>query len=145
MGLFAAGCAPTGNSDPYALRRAAVGLLSILLQQGVHMDLPALVALASAQLPVPVTPEVRAGVLDFITRWGAAQGGEGVGTRAVPVGRAIERIRGGRFDAWAAHLRVGVQLTAPGESGPVGPAVPRVMRWFHSTRSSTPPPPTKTP
>uniref|UniRef100_A0A1D1ZWJ6 glycine--tRNA ligase n=1 Tax=Auxenochlorella protothecoides TaxID=3075 RepID=A0A1D1ZWJ6_AUXPR len=68
VGLFAAGCAPTGNSDPYALRRAAVGLLGILLQQGVHMDLPALVALASAQLPVPVTPEVRAGVLDFITR-----------------------------------------------------------------------------
>lgn len=29
MGLFAAGCAPTANTDQYALRRSAYGMLQV--------------------------------------------------------------------------------------------------------------------
>ena len=37
VGLFAVGLIPTGNKDPFALRRAAIGLVSILM--GKKLDL----------------------------------------------------------------------------------------------------------
>jgi glycyl-tRNA synthetase beta chain len=39
-GLFGLGLAPTGSRDPYALRRAALGVVKILLDRGWHLDLP---------------------------------------------------------------------------------------------------------
>ena len=42
VSLFAAGEKPTGSKDPLALRRAALGVLRILLQQGWAIDLKAL-------------------------------------------------------------------------------------------------------
>ena len=40
-GLFGLGLAPTGSKDPYALRRAALGVVRILLDRKWHLDLPA--------------------------------------------------------------------------------------------------------
>jgi glycyl-tRNA synthetase beta chain len=40
---FAAGLEPTGSRDPYGLRRAAAGLVAIVLARGWRIDLPALV------------------------------------------------------------------------------------------------------
>ncbi|HKC26287.1 MAG TPA: glycine--tRNA ligase subunit beta, partial [Thermoanaerobaculia bacterium] len=39
-GLFGLGLVPTGSKDPYALRRAALGVVKILLDKGWHLDLP---------------------------------------------------------------------------------------------------------
>ena len=39
-GLFGLGLVPTGSRDPYALRRAALGVVKILLDRGWHLDLP---------------------------------------------------------------------------------------------------------
>lgn len=50
-GIFALGKRPTGNKDPFALRRAALGLLRILIESGVDVDLPGLLALAIACQP----------------------------------------------------------------------------------------------
>jgi glycyl-tRNA synthetase len=68
VGLFAAGCAPTATADPYGLRRAAVGLLQVLLASGARLDLPAAVDAAAEAQPVPVPPAARAEVLDFVSR-----------------------------------------------------------------------------
>ena len=38
--LFGLGLAPTGSRDPYALRRAALGIVKILLDRNLHLDLP---------------------------------------------------------------------------------------------------------
>jgi glycyl-tRNA synthetase len=43
---FAIGKVPTGNADPYALRRAALGILRILQARQVHVPLPVLVEAA---------------------------------------------------------------------------------------------------
>jgi glycyl-tRNA synthetase beta chain len=40
-GLFGLGLVPTGSKDPYALRRAALGAVKILLDKGWRLDLPA--------------------------------------------------------------------------------------------------------
>jgi glycyl-tRNA synthetase beta chain len=43
---FSLGQRPTGSRDPYALRRAAIGLCRLALEAGLALDLPALVARA---------------------------------------------------------------------------------------------------
>jgi glycyl-tRNA synthetase len=65
-GLFAAGLAPTGTKDPFAQRRAALGLVQTLIGCQVEFDLREGLALAAAQLPVALSAENQAACLDFI-------------------------------------------------------------------------------
>lgn len=39
VGIFAIGSAPTGDKDPYALRRAALGVLRIVIEADIEIDL----------------------------------------------------------------------------------------------------------
>lgn len=50
-GIFAVGLKPSGNKDPFALRRAALGLARTLIESGMALELPPLLAEALAQLP----------------------------------------------------------------------------------------------
>ena len=52
VGIFGVGLKPTGDKDPYALRRAALGVLRILIERGLDLDLGALLAEAQAKLPI---------------------------------------------------------------------------------------------
>ena len=52
VGIFAIEQRPTGTKDPYALRRAALGVLRILLDKGIYLDMVKLLALAAAAQPV---------------------------------------------------------------------------------------------
>jgi glycyl-tRNA synthetase beta chain len=45
-GIFSAGLIPTGDKDPYALRRAALGAIRILVEGGLDLDLPELLNVA---------------------------------------------------------------------------------------------------
>jgi glycyl-tRNA synthetase len=65
-GLFAAGLAPSGNKDPFAQRRAALGLVQNLLSWELEMDLRQALAQAAAHLPVAANPASQAAVLDFV-------------------------------------------------------------------------------
>lgn len=49
-GGFAAGLKPTGNKDPFALRRNALGLARTIIESGFELDLHALLANANAAL-----------------------------------------------------------------------------------------------
>ncbi|MCX6555248.1 MAG: glycine--tRNA ligase subunit beta, partial [Candidatus Aminicenantes bacterium] len=66
-GLFAVGLAPSGTKDPFGLRRAAIGLIQPLIEHKINFDLHAALKSAAALEPVPVTDEVQAQVLEFIT------------------------------------------------------------------------------
>lgn len=48
-GIFSAGLIPTGDKDPYALRRAALGALRILIENDNNLDIVALVDASLAQ------------------------------------------------------------------------------------------------
>ncbi|WP_300616480.1 glycine--tRNA ligase subunit beta [Dokdonella sp.] len=50
-GIFAVGMKPSGNKDPFALRRAALGLARTLIEAPLALDLPAQVSEALAALP----------------------------------------------------------------------------------------------
>jgi glycyl-tRNA synthetase len=65
-GLFAAGLAPTGNKDPFALRRAALGLVQNLIHWDLDLDLRSVIAVASTKLSIPSNEETQKAALDFI-------------------------------------------------------------------------------
>src|SRR5258708_7586867 len=71
VGCFSVGVIPTGSSDPYALRRAALGIVKIILDQKLPVSLSRAVRAAShALLTNPpkktVTPAQEQQVLDFL-------------------------------------------------------------------------------
>jgi glycyl-tRNA synthetase beta chain len=71
VGCFAVGLLPTGSSDPYALRRAALGIVKIILERKLPVSMSLAVgAAAKALLTNPpkrgVTPEQEAQALEFL-------------------------------------------------------------------------------
>ena len=66
VGLFAAGLAPKGSNDPFALRRAALQLIENLDENGVDFDLGAGLDAAARKLPISCDVSVIDKVLDFI-------------------------------------------------------------------------------
>jgi len=71
VGCFTVGVVPTGSSDPYALRRAALGVVKIILDKKVYVSLPQSVGAASKALlnhppKKSVTAQQEAQVLEFL-------------------------------------------------------------------------------
>jgi glycyl-tRNA synthetase len=66
VGLFAVGLQPTGTRDPFALRRAAMGLIQLLVTCGISLDLRRALGQAAQGMPLAVTDESRQECLSFI-------------------------------------------------------------------------------
>ena len=49
IGIFGIGQSPSGDKDPYALRRAALGVLRILIEGEMNLQLPKLIAAAASE------------------------------------------------------------------------------------------------
>jgi glycyl-tRNA synthetase beta chain len=66
-GLFGIGQVPTGDKDPFGLRRAALGIVRILIERGHAVPLSQLVGLAFSSFnAVPGVSKANDAVLDFI-------------------------------------------------------------------------------
>jgi len=66
-GLFAAGLAPTGSKDPFAQRRAALGLVGNLISWDQDLDVAKALDKAISELPIKMNPETRDACLLFIS------------------------------------------------------------------------------
>jgi len=71
VGCFAVGVLPTGSSDPYALRRAALGIVKIILEKKLSVSLSLAVGAAAKALLTHkpkrgVTPDQEAQILEFL-------------------------------------------------------------------------------
>jgi glycyl-tRNA synthetase beta chain len=67
VGIFGIGQLPSGDKDPFALRRAALGALRIIIERGLDLDLEALLRESVAILPnIGQADEVVAQVFDFM-------------------------------------------------------------------------------
>ena len=68
-GIFTIGKKPSGNRDPFGLRRAALGIIRLSIECGLDLDLRAMVGLALELQPAGKTPseELAAEVYGFIT------------------------------------------------------------------------------
>lgn len=54
VGIFSIGKAPTGDKDPFGLRRSAIGLLRIIIECEIDIDLKELLDLAASNYPSKV-------------------------------------------------------------------------------------------
>jgi glycyl-tRNA synthetase beta chain len=66
VGIFGIGSAPTGDKDPYALRRAALGALRICIEGGSALDLAAALRIAAAAYAGKVAASTADEVFSFI-------------------------------------------------------------------------------
>ena len=69
VGCFAVGLTPTGTADPHALRRQALGIMSIIREKGFHINLTTLIEQSMALLDIELCrseDEIKREVLDFI-------------------------------------------------------------------------------
>jgi len=86
-GVFAIDQKPTGAKDPFGLRRAAIGILRILIERQLSVDLTLLIAQAVQLQPVTPKLSVKTEMYDYI----------------------IERLRGSYLEA-AANLSVSTEM-----------------------------------
>ncbi|TBU75477.1 glycine--tRNA ligase subunit beta [Phytopseudomonas daroniae] len=100
VGIFGIGMLPTGSKDPYALRRAALGVLRILIEKGLDLDLGATVDFAIRQFGGKIKAAGLAPqVLDFIfDRLRARYEDEGVDVSVYQAVRAVNPLSPLDFD-----------------------------------------------
>lgn len=91
VGIFGIGMLPTGSKDPYALRRAALGVLRILIEKQLDVDLSDAIAFAVAQYGDKVKADgLAAQVQEFIfDRLRARYEDEGVDVAVYQAVRAL--------------------------------------------------------
>jgi glycyl-tRNA synthetase beta chain len=66
-GLFGIGQPPTGSKDPFALRRAALGILRIIIEKNLPLDLaPCIAQAVGGFAALPKAENLEASVQDFI-------------------------------------------------------------------------------
>jgi glycyl-tRNA synthetase beta chain len=101
-GLFGIGQLPTGDKDPYALRRHALGVVRMLVERASALDLGDLVRLALAQFPA-AAPAVGPALVDFmLDRLRVAMRDEGFSAHEVD---AVMALRPGRLAEVPLRLR----------------------------------------
>lgn len=71
VGIFGIGQAPTGDKDPFALRRAALGVARIMVEGGLPLDLDALIGAAvrayrGQRADIESGPDVRERAWEFV-------------------------------------------------------------------------------
>jgi glycyl-tRNA synthetase beta chain len=65
VGMFGIGNVPTGDKDPFALRRHALGVIRMLIEKDVAIDLAALVSVAKPAFGEQIT-DASGALIDFI-------------------------------------------------------------------------------
>jgi glycyl-tRNA synthetase beta chain len=87
VGIFAIGQKPTGDKDPYALRRATLGILRIIIANKLDLDMRTLIdqaAQAYAASGVTLADDLQANVLEFVQgRYRAIYQEQGVETPVI--------------------------------------------------------------
>lgn len=83
VGGFAAGVAPTGSEDPYALRRAANGIVRILLEKDLHVSMVELFELSCSLLREGTAAET-GGLLEKVLEYWVSRGDSCFAERDVP-------------------------------------------------------------
>jgi glycyl-tRNA synthetase len=126
-GLFSAGLAPSGTKDPFAQRRAALGLVQTLIGRGIAFDLRQGLALAAEGLPVQASAEMLAACYEFIVGRLRSYMLEEGGFRYDVVEAALAAQAANPLGAWQAARDLSDWLARP-EWGELFPAYARCVR-----------------
>lgn len=99
-GLFGINQPPTGSKDPFALRRAALGVLRIIVESKLDLDLADLIKVAVANHgDLPASADAETKVLDFmLERFRAWYEGEGIAVEVFLAVLAVKPTQPLEFD-----------------------------------------------
>lgn len=139
VGFFGIGMVPTGDKDPFALRRAALGVLRILMETPLPLELPQLIEAAAAGFrPGLLTAQGFQGQLqDFMLERLKNLLREGAGGRDAVVADAVLALRPTRIDLVPAKLDAVEAFRALPESEALAAANKRIVNILKKTE--TPP------
>lgn len=101
-GIFGIGLEPSGSKDPFALRRASIGILQIILQNQISIDLEALIktAVKLHASAIDNTDQTISKVKSYIfDRFTAFYQDQGVATEIIQAVRAVSTFDALDFDA----------------------------------------------
>ncbi|MFV3329889.1 glycine--tRNA ligase subunit beta [Pseudomonas sp. NY15437] len=137
VGIFGIGMLPTGSKDPYALRRAALGVLRILIEKQLDLDLVDAIGVAVAQYGDKVKAEgLSEQVQDFVfDRLRARYEDEGVDVAAYQAVRALKPTAPLDFDQRVQAVQAFRQLA---EAGALAAANKRVSNILAKAEGEVP-------
>ncbi len=94
-GIFGIGQLPTGSKDPFALRRASIGVLRIIVEKRLNLDLTSLIQQAiigytNTGVELPAADNLETTAVDYmLERFDAAYQEEGVSTEIIQSVKAL--------------------------------------------------------
>ena len=137
VGIFGIGMLPTGSKDPYALRRAALGVLRILIEKQLDLDLVDAIGVAVAQYGDKVKAEgLSEQVQDFVfDRLRARYEDEGVDVAVYQAVRALKPTAPLDFDQRVQAVQAFRQLA---EAGALAAANKRVSNILAKAEGEVP-------
>jgi len=137
VGIFGIGQRPTGDKDPFALRRAGLGVLRILVERALPLDLRALLAAAAEGLePWVKRPEVVDEVLDFLLdRLKGIYLEQGVGSEVFEAVAEVRPTRPADFDR---RVHAVIEFRALPEAGALAVANKRIRNLLRKAEDVVP-------
>ncbi len=127
VGIFGIGQTPSGNKDPYALRRAALGILRILLERNLDIDLADLVASSRriyADTGIEIDPDTESQLQEFFrSRTRALYLDKGFSAQEISAVEALSITKPVDFDK---RIQAVKSFSMMPESGPLASANKRV-------------------
>jgi glycyl-tRNA synthetase beta chain len=135
VGCFGVGLQPTGSADPYALRRAALGVLQIVLARGWRVSLQDLAQGAARGYGKPAFTDAVPAVLDFLR--GRLRGVLAENSPADVVDAVLAVGAADVVDA-AARARALAELRQRADFEPVGVAFKRVANILKGEEVAAP-------
>ena len=134
-GLFGIGQVPTGDKDPFALRRHALGVIRMLIERDLPLSVPALVATALVAFPAG-HGEVQSELVSFLVdRLSGLLRDQGHGAREIDAVVALRPERWGDIPRRLAAVR---EFAALPESGALAAANKRVGNILKKAEGEVP-------
>jgi glycyl-tRNA synthetase beta chain len=136
VGIFGIGQKPSGDKDPFGLRRAALGVLRILIEGQLPIDLMESLEAAQGQLRSQVASSAAAEVFDFIIeRLRGYYGDRGVPTRVFDAVSAVRPTSPADFDR---RIRAVMAFNALPEAESLAAANKRTRNILRKAEGSVP-------
>ncbi|MEZ5534527.1 MAG: glycine--tRNA ligase subunit beta [Thiolinea sp.] len=129
-GIFATGQKPTGTKDPFALRRAALGVLRIMIEEELPLDLADLLDNAAENLSAQLgkKPDSAEALAYILERLRAYYHDQGIGTELVDAVAVLNPTRPLDFDRRIKAVAKFRQLTAAESLAAANKRISNILR-----------------
>jgi glycyl-tRNA synthetase beta chain len=136
VGIYGVGEVPTGDKDPYALRRAALGILRILIEKKHAIGLPELIHSATsayAKQGIEIDKESQIKIISFIQeRFKAFYQTEGIATKLINAVLACQPEKPIDFDARLRALQNFAELPEASELAAANKRISNILKKANS-------------